>query len=272
MSVEPNKSKNANILEWIEARQSKGLYYFTRKDALNELKQTKKVFDQAIFRLSEKSKVVSVYRGFYLIIPVEYKSWGVLPVDWFISDLMSYLGQPYYAGLLTAADYHGASHQKPQVFHVVTNKPVRAVSCKRVNIKFFVKKSISSTLVEKRNTQTGYLNISTPEATSLDLVRYLYSAGGLSHVLTVLQELGEKINPDSLVNAAKIDDCIAYAQRLGWLLERTEYADKVSKLAKWVEGNEPVFTGLDPKLPIKQSAKDRRWRLWINAKVEGDLQ
>lgn len=272
MSMSPEKIKTSKLLEWIESRQSRGIYYFTREDVLKELKQDKKVLDQAIFRLYSKSRVVSVYRGFYLIIPVEYKTWGVLPVDWFISDLMAYLEQPYYVGLLTAADYHGASHQKPQVFHVVTNKPVRAVTCKRVKIKFFVKKNISSSPVERRNTQTGYLNISTPEATSIDLLRYLYSSGGLSNVLTVLQELSEKINPDTLVEAAEIDGCMAYIQRLGWLIERTEYANKASKLKKWVENINPPFVPLDSKLPIKQSEKNQHWRLWINTKVEGDLQ
>jgi predicted transcriptional regulator of viral defense system len=271
MSVEHKRVKKTNILEWIDARQSKGLYYFTRKEAFNELEPDRKVFDQAIFRLSERSRIVSVYRGFYLIIPLEYRSWGVLPADWFIADLMAYLKQPYYAGLLTAADYHGASHQKPQVFHVVTNKLVRGITCKRVRIKFFFKKNIEVTPVEKRNTQTGYLNISTPEATSLDLMRYQARAGGLSHALTVLQELGEKINPDSLVKAAKADGCVSYAQRLGWLMGKTKYAVNALKLAKWIEGKNPVFIRLDPRLPMKQSEKDMRWRLWINTKVEGDL-
>jgi predicted transcriptional regulator of viral defense system len=268
MSVE---GKNPGILEWIESKQSKGLYYFTREEALSGLKMDKKAFDQAIFRLVGKNKVVSVYRGFYLIIPVEYKSWGVLPADWFIADLMAYLGQPYYAGLLTAALYHGAS-QKPQVFLVVTNKPVRPVTCNRVKIKFLVKKNIANTPVDRVNTRTGYMNVSTPEATAIDLLRYLYNSGGLGHVLTVLQELGEKIDPDKLRDAAKIDGCIAYAQRLGWLLDKTEYAAKTAKLAKWVDAKEPAIIALDPRIPIKKSGKDLRWRLWLNTNVEGDLQ
>ena len=64
------------------------------------------------------------------------------------------------SGCLTAADYHGASHQKPATFHVVVGKPFRNIKCKRVKIKFFVKKGIDFSLVEQRNTQTGYINIS----------------------------------------------------------------------------------------------------------------
>ncbi len=269
MSVE---GKKHGLTEWIETKQSKGLYFFTREDGLRELKMDKKAFDQAIFRLAKKSRIVSVHRGFYLIIPLEYRSWEVLPADWFIADLMAYLKLPYYVGLLTAALYHGASHQKPQVFHVVTNKPVRPVICKRVKIKFLVKKNVANTAVERLNTRTGYMNVSTPEATALDMIRYLYKSGGLSHVLTVLQELGEKIDSGKLLDAAEIDGCTAYAQRLGWLLDKTEYAVKTAKLAKWVDSKEPGVIGLDPRLPIKKSVKDMRWRLWLNTNVEGDLQ
>ncbi|MBU2500813.1 type IV toxin-antitoxin system AbiEi family antitoxin [bacterium] len=33
---------------------------------------------------------------------------------------MRYLAQPYHVGLLSAAAIHGAAHQQPMVFHVVT--------------------------------------------------------------------------------------------------------------------------------------------------------
>ena len=35
---------------------------------------------------------------------------------------MEYWQSKYYVGLLTAAMYHGASHQQPQIFQVVIEK------------------------------------------------------------------------------------------------------------------------------------------------------
>lgn len=266
-----NKLRKHKLSDWLDNRQARGIYNFIREEALKELEMSKVSFDRALGRFSKKKRLVSVFKGFYLIIPIEYKSWGVLPVDWFISDLMTYLKQPYYAGLLTAADYYGASHQKSQVYQVVTDKALRPVICERIKIKFFVKKDITLTPVEKRNSQTGIINISTPEATALDLLRYQNKAVGLNHTLTVLQELGASIDQKNLVDTAKLDACAAYAQRLGWLLEKTEYGAKTSQLAEWVKKQNPVFTKLDPKLPMKGTEKNDRWRLWINTAVEGDL-
>jgi len=44
------------------------------------------------------------YRGFYVIVSPEYRSLGCRPAEQFIPDLMEYLGEVYYAGLLSAAE------------------------------------------------------------------------------------------------------------------------------------------------------------------------
>ncbi len=56
--------------------------------------------------------------------------------------------------------------------------------------------------------QTGHIPTSTPEATALDLIRYARRIGGLDRVLTVLQELGEVIEPGNLEEAAKSDSSL----------------------------------------------------------------
>src|SRR5207253_1132092 len=69
-------------------------------------------------------------------------------------------------------------------------------------------------------TPTGEMRVSTPEATALDLVRYPEHCGGLSNVATVLQELAERLDGGELVRIAEADGEVAYAQRLGYLLDR----------------------------------------------------
>ncbi|MEF8985500.1 MAG: type IV toxin-antitoxin system AbiEi family antitoxin [Bacteroidales bacterium] len=54
-------------------------------------------------------------------MPPEYSSRGVLPPVLFIHQLMQYIGKSYYIGLLSAAALHGAAHQQPQEFFVVTS-------------------------------------------------------------------------------------------------------------------------------------------------------
>jgi predicted transcriptional regulator of viral defense system len=264
---QPNKS----LSEWVDYRQMRGFYTFTRDEALVALKLSQMAFDRAISRLVVKKRLARIYRGFYAIIPLEHRAAGILPPDWFINDLMKYIKRPFYVGVLSAAAYHGASHQKIQVYHVVTDRSMRDIRCRGVAIRFFRKTNIAATPCEQMKGYAGYLPVSTPEATALDVVRYYRRAGGLGRVLTVLQELHEKIDPRRLIQAAKTDDCLSCAQRLGWLLEQTEFAGKATKFHDWMAKQAPLPVRLNPSLPIKGSKRDKRWNVWLNTDVEGDL-
>ncbi len=118
--------RNYSRLEhWIEDCQSKGKLAFN----LVELRQrfqsdSETALKRVLDRLSEKEKVVSIYKGYYIIIPPQYSSKGILPVAMFIDGLMKFLERKYYVGLLNAAALHGASHQQPQEYFVVTEYPV----------------------------------------------------------------------------------------------------------------------------------------------------
>jgi len=105
---------------------------------------------------------------------------------WFIDDLMKFCGQPHYVALLSAAALHGAVYT-------------------------------STTGVR---TETGTIRVSTPEATALDLLRYLEAAGHLGNVVTVLAELAEKMDAERLADIAKAEGDVYTAQRLGYLLEQ----------------------------------------------------
>lgn len=263
--------KRFKISDWIDSLQAGGLYYFTLYDASISLGLKRQALSRALTRQVKNGRIVSIYHGFYLIIPIEYKNWGVLPPDWFIADLMAYLEQPYYVGLLSAAEYHGAAHQKPMTFQVVTNKPIRDVQCKRVKIKFFVKKNIDFSLIEQKKSQTGYINVSCPELTATDLLKYQNRAAGLNHIHSVLNELTEKIDAEKLVEAVDSDGCTAYAQRLGWLLDQTEHPEKNLQLLSWIQKKQPGYVKLDPKLPSKNSSCDSTWKILLNTQIEEDF-
>ena len=72
-------------------------------------------------RLRRRGAIFSPARGLYVVVPPEYRSWGVLPGELFIDPMMRALGRNYYVSLLTAAAMHGASHQAPQVFQVMVS-------------------------------------------------------------------------------------------------------------------------------------------------------
>lgn len=268
------KEQEKNSLSaYLDRLQSQGSYFFTKSAALPLLGCKEKTFERAAGRLIQKERLLSIKPGFFIIIPLEYKIWGSLPPEWFIKDLMAYLELPYYVGLLSAAALHGAAHQAPQQFQVMTNAVVSSIRKQKLNIRFFKNKRIEQILFNERQTQTGTLRVSTPEATALDLVRFYKSSGYFSHIATVLSELADKLNPDMLIETAQKG---AYEwpviQRLGYLLSLEEVGGEtlIEPLAEWIQEAKPRYIPLAPYKEYKENERDTRWRIFMNESIEVD--
>ena len=259
---------SASPRAFVEAIQAAGRYVFTRAEASHALGTSDIALKHALWRLARAGRVIAPRRGFYVIVPPEYRAAGSIPPSWFIRDLMAYLGRPYYVGLLSAAALHGAAHQSPQEFQVVTDRPLRPVRAGRARIRFVKKTSIGSTPTVDIKTPTGHIRVSSPEATALDLVRYPDHAGFLGNVVTVLTELAERLEPQSLVHAAQADDGLAPAQRLGYLLDRIGHAKVTAPLAEWTAAKSPRVTALRSDRPMTGAPRDPRWRVAVNEEVE----
>lgn len=271
LELETGKNKNY-LLTWIEKQQSWGRYVFSleqvRKD-FPELSEAAIIL--ALNRLSKKNRIVSVYKGFYLSVPPEYAARGVQPPLNFIDELMTFVGKPYYVGLLSAAALHGAAHQQPQEFFVVTTTKQYTTRKKNIKINYFTKNKIPGTLLEKRKTETGYVNISSPELTAADLVYYHNRAGGLNRVSAVINELSEEIKTEK-INAVFIRELSTPTiQRLGFIFEKQiNRADLAQKLFDvFMESNrkfywQPLKAGGDRK----GFSTDQRWKIIINTEIE----
>lgn len=264
------EARKIGLREYLDQLQSRGRYVFTRDEGLTALGCTRSAFMFAVNRLSAAGRIVSPRRGFHVIVPVEYRSAGGPPPDWYIDALMTSHGQPYYVGLLSAAALHGASHQQPQELQVVTSSPLRPVTAGRARIRFFQNSGIEHVPVVMEKTYTGHVRVSTPEATALDLVRYPHACGGLGNVATVLVELAERTAPERLAAAAKGAES-AHLQRLGYLLEFVGQETLALPLAAWVAKHGTKTYRLRPDLPAADRKVSRRWRLVLNETVEVDL-
>lgn len=260
----------SKLTDYIRSLQEKAVYTFSQDEAQTIIGESYQSLRLAIQRLIKKGEIVRLCRGFFAIVPIEYKRNGSPPPDWFIDDLMKYLKQPYYIGILTAAALHGASHQQPYEFQVVTNKQIRPLKIGRSYIKFYTKNNIQETSTLKIKTYTGFVNVSTPESTAFDLLRYVKAAGHLQNIATVLMELSEKIDPNTLVKATANQD-VANVQRLGYLLDQFSESRITDLLHKWVSTKRIKYYTLRPRIPYENSPKDERWRLWINEEIEADL-
>lgn len=256
--------------QYVESLASRGRYSFTSSDAKAALGVSANAAVLALNRLAKQGQIASPVRSIYVIVPPEYRSVGCLPPEQFIPDLMTRLKLPYYVSLLSAAQYHGAAHHRPQALQVFLETKRRPIVCGRARVVFMVRKRLRAVPVQTLRTPRGELLISTPESTALDLVGYEQRAGGLNLVATVLSELAEKIDPAKLVTAAHAAP-IVWAQRLGYLLEQVDAAAKAAPLQRYVRERAEKATPLAPARTLKQGPRDPTWRVYVNAEVETDV-
>jgi predicted transcriptional regulator of viral defense system len=264
------KSERLNVREYIAGLAAGGRYHFTSKEAQAALGVSQAAAKLALNRLAKRRLIASPARGFYVILPPEYSALGCLPAEQFIPALMERLNLSYYAGLLSAAQYHGAAHQRPQEFQVFVAKSRRPIHCGAVRVVFMARKRLKDVAVQPFNTPRGTLLVSTPEATAVDLVGYAGHAGGLGQVAAVLSELGEQIDAEKLAAAAKTAP-VPWAQRLGYLLVEVGFEAKVSTLKGYVRKHAKEWTVLLPKASGKRARRNEDWRLHVNARVEAGL-
>jgi predicted transcriptional regulator of viral defense system len=254
---------------------AQGKYAF----ALHELRagfpeQTDIAHKFALKRLVDKGLIVSIHKGYYLIIPPQYRAKGILPPTLFLDAFMTALERPYYLALLNAAAYHGASHQQPQEFFVVTGFPVlRPMQKKGLKINYISKKEIPASLLDTRKTEAGYLKISNQALTATDLIQYAKRVGGLNRVATVLAELAESIQPDAFDDNLLEHVPVTALQRLGYLLDKVfDNQPLANALYQALQKNgSPLFRiPLKASAPEKGFASDERWKVIVNTQIELD--
>jgi predicted transcriptional regulator of viral defense system len=249
---------------------AQGRHHFTTEEAVAALGVSLPAARAALRRLKAKGEIADPFRGFHVIVPPEYRRLGSLPAEQFVPQLMEHLREPYYVALLSAAELHGAAHQRPQAFQVMVKANRRAIECGTVRVQFIARKDMERTSIVERRTPRGFLRVASPEATALELVGYADQSGGLDNVATVVAELVESIDPDRLV-AECARSPIVWVQRLGYLLDLTEHGDLADRLAPAVAARAGDVAPLVRAKSRSGVPRASRWKLAVNATVEPDL-
>ena len=97
-----------SLNNWIKFLEIHGTNTFSFEKVCETFPDTsKQSLLNALYRQTVKKRIVSVYKGFYVIIPPQYAAKGIVAPTYYIDQLMRYLGKPYYIGLLNAAELVG---------------------------------------------------------------------------------------------------------------------------------------------------------------------
>ncbi len=257
--------------DFLSEIQSNGRFAFALDEVKTRFAISDKALNQSLYRLKAKKRIAQIRKGFYAIISPEYSKQGMVPTSFFIDDMMKSLNRKYYVGLLSAAALHGAAHQQPMEYFVVTEKPaLRRINNKKVKINFYVKKEWNENDIQQIKTEAGNINVSSPELTALDLLYYLNSTG-LNRTYTILKELVSVIKVSNLSKTAKQYPQTVAIQRLGYLLDCELHEDKLAESLHKIIIEQNYFNVPLALNKGKSGELNSKWKIIKNTIVEGDL-
>lgn len=268
----------AKFSEYLKDLRKSGQISFTVDQAVSDLKISKSSVLAAIHRIKKHGEIISPAKGLYVIIPPEHQLQGCLPPEELVPILMKHLEVNYYVGLLSAAMYHGSTHQKPNSFQIIADKQIlRDLTFGQISIEPIYKKSLANLPLQEITVDSGYLKISSAELTAMDLLLYSSRSGGLNHIATVLAELVQAIDLSKLLELASFSDSQYWLQRLGYILEKIDSEKPDHKkeiicgLQEYLSSKKLRFTALTPEIPPQNYPRCKKWMVIENTTVESDL-
>jgi len=264
-----------SIADWIEEQAPSGRYTFSKDDVRKFFPSTSApAIDTALHRAVARGRIFSPCRGFYVVVPEEYRLWKAVPQEVYMDRMMQHLQRKYYVSLLSAAERHGAAHYAPMGFQVMVEPPVmRDKEREGYAIRYAERRVIPLAYIERLEVPSGWLNISGPELTAIDLVAYHERIGGLTRAATVLEELSFKLDFSKLdADFLKVASTPVF-QRLGYLLDRVLEEDAIAEslLALMKSGGMkmkavPLMLGT----PLDNAEVDKKWKVVVNQHIEID--
>lgn len=267
-----------NLQSYIKDIRKHGKRCFTILDITQQFHISNSHARVALHRLLKTGDLISPARGLYVIVPPEHQPHGSIPPQELMPLIMQYLGAHYYVALLSAGLFHGATHQKPARFQVISDRRIKHPSTfGDIEIDYIYKKSVVELPTQDFTVSTGYLKVANPELVALDLLEYPNHAGGLNHIATVFSELVETLDPIKLINLAK-DTRVEYQlQRIGYILDHIDIMDEknavliINALAHHVQENKPSYLPLASEISKIGYSRCKKWRIIENSEIESDL-
>ena len=268
------------VARWIEEREISGYTTFSFEDVAAAFPRlSDSGLRVALWRQISSHRITIVHRGFYVIVPPINRKDGIVSPYYYLNNMMLRIGRDYYVSLLTAASLYGATHQAVMTCDVMIPIPHISFSRKlNSQISWHYRVSIPSEFVEKRKTEIGYMNVSSPELTALDLVKHSEECGGISHVATVLAELTDSLDFHKSNGRVLTTASSATIQRLGYIIEtvlgQTKLTDDLYNYWR-AQVLHPRFVGLgggdvEPPFGAVRCECDSRWKVLINVELDID--
>lgn len=262
------KLKKVQNIEFLDLILSQGRKTFSFMDFFLFKHNVTNATRQSIKFMVKKKLVRALADNLYVILSPSERKMGKIQPDSFIDQLMSHKKLSYYVGLLSAASFYGAAHQRPLVFQVITNRQVLIPRKFLPDVEFHNKKRFPEYCITKEKGQFGYINYSSPALTVYDLIKFEKDAGTLYNIIPVISELIPHLKISDIKNLLKNKVEVAYIQRLGYILEKLRYSNvkPLFAVAQKATANIPLS-----RLEHRSGVINKKWRIIDNINWEDIL-
>jgi len=260
-----NNYSNKNI-DFIEFILKNGRKTFSLKELVDFKGKNYNAAKQYVKYSVSKNFIKNLSEGFYAIYSPTEKDSGKISPDNFIDQLMSYKGIKYYTGLLSAASYFGAAHNRPLVYQVIADKQVHIPKKILEGISFHKKKYFPEYCILKQKGNYGYINYSSPALTAYDLIKYENEGGTISNIILVISDILPQIKRSDIKNLFKNDPEVTYIQRLGYILEKLEANELINSLIEYSK-KATAYIPLS-RISKNEGNKDSKWKIIENINWE----
>lgn len=265
-------NKKLSLKEHLNNLLIAGRHWFIVKELKEHTSLKESSLRVALSRMAKAGQINMIRRGFGIILPNHRQE---LNPTHYVDAMMRHQKASYYVGLLSAAAHWGASHQASMAYQIVADKIVAPLKFKRGRIEFITKKApLPTDWIRREAGIGGYIQISSPELTVIDLIRFPQKSGHLNNVATVLSELSEKWDGRTMTSLCRNSYTpTATLQRLGYILDEVLGMKKeVNYVAKALKERKPnrQMLSLAKKSNRKETPFNKKWSLYINTTVEPD--
>jgi predicted transcriptional regulator of viral defense system len=245
---------------------SRGVNTFTLAEATQLLERSGDAVRKGLERLTRKRLLFSPARGFYVVIPPQYRRQGTVPATHFIDAMMHALGRRYYVSLVSAAELHGAvKPAESEPFQVMVDRHVPDRALDSIELWFYKSRHAAYHIgIQQHDGPTGPLRVASRELTAVDLVQHIDDCGGIDHVAALLDALGPLRIP-TLADLAGTRD-LATARRLGYLLSHLDPNLRLGRLQELADLQRRSPTDLVAGGP-RRGRVDPHWNVRVNAQV-----
>ncbi|HLX70966.1 MAG TPA: type IV toxin-antitoxin system AbiEi family antitoxin [Verrucomicrobiae bacterium] len=270
VSVHSKRPLSGAAATFVDAKSAAGRAAFPLSDLVKETGLSITAAKSQLLRLGNRVVRPTRKHQFYLIVAPEHRAMGAPPATWWLDDYFKWLGRSYYLALQSAATTYGSAPQALQVTQVMTGEPRREITVGRIRVSFFVKREITKTPTQPMANAFAPLNVSTPEATVFDLIRYAQRIGGIGRAVETLSPLLSLIRVAELKRLLETENETSTAQRLGYVFEKLGKLRLAETVHAWLPSQLPLIPFAFAKRKPINAPIIQKWRV-VNNAGESDL-